>query len=210
MQLADNNKKNSQHTRTGPPSAETQVATCPRGKSVTFILPNKEDVVDKAPHCPNTNPNVHFNNQTKCLLCGVEDTSLVSHYLTCHSTSEVYVSRPSPQMAGKLRSQTDKFTFIGNGKIVGPCFFCGDTKTMNKFDWRHHILSHTGEKNFSCNLCTMDVNYKNQHNRASDNGEFKCDGKLVDICECNSLDGSYVGFICIECNFVQVCTCAVN
>ena len=176
----------------------TQDATRTNDKSVTFILPEKENVEDETPHCPNTDPNVHYGNQSTCLLCGVKDPSLAYHYSTFHSQSEVYVSRPSPQMAAKLRSQVEKFTVSKDGKIVALCYFCGDFKTLNKLSWRQHILKHTGEKNFSCDRCATEVNYKKQHD------DDKCDGKLFDICESNSSDGSYVGFICIECNYVQI------
>lgn len=176
----------------------TQDANRTNGKSVTFIVPVKENVEDETSLCPNTDLNVHYGNQSTCLLCGVADPSLAYHYSTCHPNAEVYVSRPSPQMAIKLRQQVAEFTASKDGKIVGLCYFCGDSKILNKLSWRQHILKHTGEKIFSCNRCAKEVNYKKQH----DDG--KCSGKLYDICEYNSLDGSYVGFICSECNYVQI------
>ncbi|XP_055326727.1 zinc finger protein 699-like [Sitodiplosis mosellana] len=187
-------------------SISTQAATSsnlPNGKSVTFILPNGEDDEDETQHCRNTNPDVHYKNQSTCVLCGVEDPSLAYHYTTCHPKYEVYVARPSPQMADKLRSQVEQFAINENGKMVGLCYFCGDTKTMDRFGWRAHILKHTGEKIFSCERCAMEVNYRKQHDSKIVN-KNKCDGELIDICEANSSDGSYVGFICIECNYVQM------
>lgn len=173
---------------------ETPTANPPNRKSIAFILPKLHR---------NTNADIHYKNQKACLLCN--DTiqqSLIYHYTKCHPEHEVFIARPSPQAADKLRSQDEQFAVNKQGKIVGICYFCDEIKTMNRITWRQHILKHTGEKAYCCTRCAIEVNYKKQHDTTLN--ITKCDGKLFDICEINSFDDSYVGFMCNECNYVQV------
>lgn len=141
-------------------SEENQIQEIPNSnprKTVTFSLPNVEDIGENEYHCQdyrNNDPNIYWLNQSKCLLCmynaNVGKITLANHYLSNHQKHEFFIARPSPQMADKLRLQTEKFTLNEKGKMVGLCYFCEEIKDMNKALWKDHILRHTGEKNYAC------------------------------------------------------------
>lgn len=181
-------------------------------KSATFILPNDSqhdntkysENEDRVQCYRNTDPNVHYKNQSECLLCGTKAINLTCHYVRCHPKQEVVIARPSPDMADKLRFQNERFTVNEKRQIVGICYFCDEIEALKKSSWRKHILNHTGEKRFTCTLCNSKVNYKKQHDSKILRNISKCEGILFDICEANSSDGSYVGFMCNDCNYIQI------
>lgn len=198
----------------------------PTRRSITFILPDKthddSDKENSPQHTAtstetensglqvyrNIDRNVYCKNQSECLLCGKKIHSqkefLARHYEHCHPDHEVFNARPSPEMADKLRLQTEKFIVNDQGKMVGKCCFCEVIKIFRKQGWRDHILGHTGEKVFSCSQCSSEVNYRNQHDSKIIRSKSKCTGTLYELCAANSSDGSYFGFMCNDCNFVQM------
>lgn len=171
-------------------------------RSVSFISLNGEDGGHHAVSVSirNTNRDIHYKSQSTCVLCSVEDCNLAYHYTKFHPKREVFISRPSPEMADKLRSQIGQFTLQRNNNVAGLCYFCEEIQILEKAAWRQHIVKHTGEKIFSCNGCGNEVNYKKQHSLIKN----MCNGELIDIYEANSSDGSYVGFMCNDCNYVQI------
>lgn len=99
----------------------------------------------------NNDKNVHVKNnfyRSLCMLCETKGKQLVQHYVKQHSEYEVFISRPSPIMADRMRLQKDHFV-ISDNKISGPCFFCEDEKSMTKSNWTQHLLTHTGSYTFS-------------------------------------------------------------
>lgn len=85
--------------------------------------------------------------------------------------------------------------------MTGICYFCEETKSLKKNDWKEHILRHTGEKAYCCPFCNEEVDSRKQHDSMCN---IKgCYGKVFDICESNSDDESWVAFMCNDCNFVQ-------
>lgn len=154
----------------------------------------------KPAHLKNTNRKMHAKNElyrTLCQLCNLNERYLVNHYVNQHPDSEVFISRPSPKMAKQLRLQKEQFD-IARGKISGFCYFCEDTKCMYKHKWGVHILSHTGEKEkmFHCKKCFSESKRKIDHKG--------CDDEPINIFDTNSCDGSLAGFMCTECNYMQI------
>lgn len=186
-------------------TVDTSSSNSPKRKSVTFILSNDVHQDNDEPvSIRNTNPDIYYKNQSACVLCGAKDCHLINHYMRCHPEHEVFIARPSPQMADKLRSQAEQFTENENDKVCGICYFCEEIRSHKKATWRQHILTHTGEKVFACNSCGSEVNFRKQHDCNIRRYINQCNENLVEICEVNSSDGSYVGFMCNDCNYVQI------
>lgn len=83
----------------------------------------------------------------------------------------MYLARPSPKMAKKLRNRSESFTRAPNSQnIAGICYFCEKPDKMSLLDWKEHLMFHTGEINrfenstfgstndvsaFICDLCNF-------------------------------------------------------
>lgn len=132
---------------------------------------------------------------TLCQLCNTHERFLVVHHTKHHPEHEVLISRPSPNMADRLRSHIDTFETEGR-QISGFCFFCEKLKCMTKCNWTVHFLTHTGEKLFNCSMCNFESRRKLDHKN--------CKNEPINIYRANTNDGSLVGFICTECNYMQI------
>lgn len=133
--------------------------------------------------------------RTLCVLCNRTERYLVAHYSKHHQKHENFIARPSPKMATKLRLQTELFG-MQNKKIHGSCFFCDEMKNMTKYHWASHILSHTGENIYACSTCHLCVKIKRNHK--------SCTTVPRNIFDFNTTDGSLSGFMCRECNYLQI------
>lgn len=80
----------------------------------------------------------------------------------------------------------EKTTFCDN-QIFLFKFFC----------WCRHLLTHTGEEMFHCTSCQAQMKTKSEHDAKV------CKTSVVNVFESNE-DGSLVGFMCNECNYIQV------
>lgn len=82
---------------------------------------------DKEIPVMNTDEKMHAKNnlyRKLCVLCNAKvKMFLVPHYAKQHPEHEVFISRPSPEMADKLRLQKFR-SQITNNKISGFCYFC--------------------------------------------------------------------------------------
>lgn len=145
----------------------------------------------------NTNRNMYFANtlyKTLCNLCNKKDSRLVSHYVKNHP--EVYISRPSPDVADIIRVRSELFELC-KSKISGRCFFCEENKAMGKHNWATHILTHTGEPAYLCTGCDTKFKQKIEHINCS-TPHFKS------IFDTNESEGGLYGFMCKECNYLQI------
>lgn len=154
---------------------------------------------EKSPrvHWKNTDREMHPKNllyQTLCLYCEQNEKFLVSHYAQKHPEYEIPISRPTPEMAKKLREQVAPFQ-TENGKIEGICYFCDVTKNITKHHWTSHLLKHTGELMFFCMKCEGQFKTKNSHK--------DCPGEPINVFNLNSLDASLAGYMCKDCNYLQ-------
>lgn len=146
----------------------------------------------------NTDQSMHQHNnlyRTLCIFCNAHKRSLTHHYVTVHPEHEVPISRPSPESANKLRRQTEKFFLLGN-KLSGFCYFCNEIKNFKANYWPKHIASHTGERLYSCTGCNVGIDNKRDHSKAC--------GDVLSIFASNSEDGSLKGYMCKDCNFLQI------
>lgn len=117
----------------------------------------------------NTDPAVNCQNalyQNRCLICNQIDPSLINHYRIVHPESDVFISRPTPQMAKRMREKSD-CSFFKDGKINAFCVFCEKSESMTGMEWRKHLLLHTGELEFYCTDCRTQSAEKYQHGNCS-------------------------------------------
>lgn len=155
--------------------------------------------VDSARIPHNNDKKMFYSNflyKSMCLLCGCSDKNLAIHYARKHPDTEVFISRLSPNMATRIRSQQHDFVRIG-GRIHGFCFFCEELKRMKTDEWKKHLLSHTGEQMYWCTGCKMSVIRKSNHGQ--------CSKQQVEyIFGTDSSNDDLVGFMCNTCNYLQI------
>lgn len=144
----------------------------------------------------NDDKRIYYANEKyrheKCVLCGVSNRhSMVSHYVTKHPKDEVFISRLSPAFAKHATSTPLKPAFNEKMEISATCYFCESEKNLRPSSWAAHILTHTGERDYYCD----------EHGPVSLN--HKCTGKKK-VFEYDFVDDLLSGFMCKECNYVQV------
>lgn len=131
--------------------------------------------------------------QKKCVLCGVSNRlSMVSHYVTKHPKDEVFISRLSPAFAKRAKSTPLEPTFNEKMEIRAICYFCESEKTMRTTGWAAHIMTHTGERDYFCK----------PHGAVTFN--HRCIEEKTKIFDYDFVDDLLSGFMCKECNYVQV------
>lgn len=161
------------------------------------ILDGHDDANSTLVMGKNTKKFMHAKNglyQELCIYCDRKFSgSLVQHYVNNHPDCEVPISRLSPQMAERLKKEGE---IHRNRKkiITGLCYFCEEKPSYMKFGWQRHLLSHTGEKLYSCTDCQLKT--KNEH------GNKTCNGNVSNIFESKE-DDSLAGFMCKDCNYFQ-------
>lgn len=165
----------------------------------TISLNHHEAVqAELMPAIKNINPEQHAKNtlyNRLCLYCGSNERFLLAHYLKHHPELEVPIARPSPEMTNKIQEQVDIFE-TQDRKIKGICYFCEDTKEMNRYNWAQHYVRHTGELIYACDTCDKQFDRKVQKHP-------NCSGEVLNITEINSSDTGVVSFMCKECNYMQ-------
>lgn len=102
----------------------------------------------------------------------------------------------SPNMAMLLKSESEIFKKDADKKITGLCYFCEEKCTRNKYCWQTHLITHTGETLFYCKECDAQLKTRNEHDT------MECKSSVVNVFETRT-DGSLVGFMCNDCNYLQ-------
>lgn len=147
----------------------------------------------------NTDRQMYANNplyRKLCIYCDKHfPKNLLQHYVKDHSEHEVPIARPSPEMANRLRLQHESFEHV-NGKIQADCLFCEEIKTMPRWGWQSHLLTHSGEKMFDCKQCHLDLKTRSEHNN------MDCKNSVVNVFQTKA-DGALVCFMCNDCNYFQ-------
>lgn len=111
-----------------------------------------------------------------------------------HSESEVYVSRPSPTVAVKIRRRTEEFNFIpSSSQISATCFFCEVPRRMSFGEWKQHFQYHTGENDtvddgqqlfgYMCKLCNYVQIEQNNLKLHLTTEHETFDDEIVNCCE---------------------------
>lgn len=147
----------------------------------------------------NTNRQMYASNalyQSLCVLCDKNERFLVCHYVKHHADNEVVIARLSPVMADAIHLQNEPFE-MRQTRITGLCYFCEESKTLTKYHWSTHILTHTGEPMYICKTCNVLMKFKCEHSG--------CDGVILPIYALNSPnDTALTGYMCKECNYLQI------
>lgn len=146
----------------------------------------------------NTDSSIHLGDKIhseQCILCSCKQKNISKHYSEVHPDAENYISRPPPSLADRMRRETSNLNRSATGDWIGICGFC-KKKLLSKRGWQNHIRMHTGEKLYSCDCCNLEFDAKKEHS--------KCKNPIVkNIYEKFSND-AIKGFICDECNFIQI------
>lgn len=162
------------------------------------FAPNIEEIIAPTFDVKNTNKQVHLTStffDKLCIFCDKNENNLVAHYIKQHPNYEVPIARPSPVMAHRMRQQLEAFKKTGP-MISGFCYLCEGAKTMRKYGWEMHLLGHTGEQQFHCQQCKVNLKAKSHHKN--------CNGNPTNIFEVNASDGSLMCFMCKDCNYTQI------
>lgn len=56
--------------------------------------------------------------------------------------------------AQRIRDGTVEFKRNSN-RTIGLCFFCDQQKSLTKFQWQFHLLTHTMEHFYFCHQCVV-------------------------------------------------------
>lgn len=147
----------------------------------------------------NTDSSIHWGNtvhRERCRLCSSKQKNLVKHYSEEHPDNENYISRPSPSLANRMRRETSSnLNRSMTGDWTGICGFC-EKKLTSKRGWFDHFRLHTGEKMYSCDDCNVEFNAKKDHAHCKNDSVKNIYDKFS--------NGSSKGFICDDCNFIQI------
>lgn len=110
-----------------------------------------------------------------------------------HKTSEVFVSRLSPEMTVKVKKNENKIRCVNN-LIEAFCYFCEFDLTKNIKDWLLHFTIHTGEYMYSCTKCEEQVSRSHHCQQPClENPQLAL--KMV---------ADLMAFICNDCNYIQL------
>lgn len=147
--------------------------------------------VDKTRHLRNPDINI-------CVFCNKHYIRIVLHYRTAHSDQEMIISRLAPAMAEEIQQNRSKCIPVIKQKKVRfvetKCFFCEEVKNFSLHYWIDHIRGHTGEYSNKCRVCNMNFAYPTTH----------CGVKTTRISETFTIQHDLSGYLCLECNYVQV------
>ncbi|XP_065089427.1 uncharacterized protein LOC135710518 isoform X2 [Ochlerotatus camptorhynchus] len=154
---------------------------------------------------------VHYNSSysSNCGLCSFNGSAIVDHYVYEHKQYEVFVSRVSPKMADIIRADL----FLTNGtvtneggedeKIRFKCYFCLTWKELSRSGWIEHVAAHTGEYRYRCTSCP--VMSKTEELESCFYHEKTClKPTLVVYNNIEFQDNHIYGFICNDCNYIQI------
>lgn len=122
-----------------PRTAQREEAMKKRHSNLRRTLASRSELVDPPADrirtiLLNTNPKMHPKNnyyRSLCVLCERNEKHLAHHYSTQHSDREVFIARPRPEIADRMRMQKDTFV-LENRRIRGFCFFCEEEKAVPK------------------------------------------------------------------------------
>lgn len=96
----------------------------------------------------------------------------------------------------KLRQNHGSFKWR-DSVLTGPCLLCNRKLSLSWYDWKHHFLEHTDEKQFYCSECNEKFSLKSEHTSCSDDTVIDVFGGANVCC---ALDG----FICQLCDYFQI------
>ncbi|RZC36731.1 Trypan PARP domain containing protein [Asbolus verrucosus] len=142
-----------------------------------------------------------------CKLCCFNGRGIAHHYRQEHPEYEVLSSRLRPTKAKEaieesIRLKLDESEdcpLAPQQKYAFKCRFCDTVMNTRPSSFFDHISSHTGEYRHLCMLCSfgssmrkcLGFHYKNVHGTLRERKVY-------------SVKSNVYGYICLECNFVQI------
>lgn len=163
---------------------------------------------------------IRWNSKEKmqCKLCGFRGVHMINHYKVQHPFEEVFVARLSPQRAERVIKDATVTDYAAmelvelweaknrKKKFHFECVFCNFSVIENTEVYYDHLTTHTGEFRFHCSICrykTASVKCLRSHMNGFHNWNVSC-GNLKAACPPPPNYNIVIGYICTECNFVQL------
>lgn len=145
----------------------------------------------------NINADYYQPKSKNCLICGKCFTWIVNHYKKSHRGQEVFISRLSRSMSDKAKANIFNASIVPGKfrKIEATCFFCQHSRIFTLAYWLDHLRIHTGEYAYKCQECCLDV---------SSHRHCGLPTIPVETYSHNLYVSDFNGYICNECNFVQL------
>lgn len=158
---------------------------------------------------------IQLHTKMECLLCSYKGFHLASHYNTSHPESEILISRLPPSVAEESVQESEELNF----HQIEPVHMMENKQKLVKFNFRcrfcnlnmhnetacyfyDHITTHTGEYRFRCNHCRYASSVLKGLRLHSNSVHKKPPHTNIPS---PPLNFRYVfGYICTECNFVQL------
>lgn len=160
--------------------------------------------------------NCHNRMKVPCKLCSFNGKIIIQHYNTAHPDQEVLIARFSPATAEKvirdaavnnydeiqpfdiweIKNRRKKFNF--------ECHFCQSIFVDNSENFYDHIATHTGEYRWACTICsfkTTTIKCLRGHAHYVHSMSLSNPKPLWPAPPNYSL---LFGYICADCNFVQL------
>lgn len=154
----------------------------------TMLIPKN---TDKTIHA------LHQKYRTECILCPARSKKqMVNHYVKTHCGSEVYIARLSHEMLTAARRSVHQPTVDHLNQLTNFCYFCEEPRTFINEYWPSHILTHTGEYMFYCNVHNDPILTESSHE--------KCAGNVEKRFHYTYNEHGLAALVCKLCNYVQV------
>lgn len=158
----------------------------------------------------NNNPRWHsLANESKCKICLSDVSNLGNHYVNFHPNYEVFPSRVAPHVAEVLRDskvvhQCEKIFDKPRLRYLYSqcCYFCNETKSLDKNCWINHIARHTGYYQYQCKYCCK--KFVKADHKCPGNGKVEFVSEPSQIHFVAQFDKiNVMAYLCDFCNFVR-------
>lgn len=151
----------------------------------------------------NTNIMMYASNpqyNQYCAICCCTRKLLVNHYVKEHPEKEVYISRISAEMRTRMDNGLINSVYGRTERLVTTvCPFCDIDSTKNISSWVEHLTVHTGEYLFECTRCNFALAQKGSHEKKPECAKYIRLKSAITV-----TDAGIKGFICNNCNYVQI------
>ncbi|XP_037025250.1 uncharacterized protein LOC119066735 [Bradysia coprophila] len=176
-----------------------------RGSSMDagYVAGNVETNVRRV---KNDNPQWHcYGTRMDCKICEIcykDWGNLVQHYVYRHPDYEVFPSRVTPQGADLLRDEAaahqceKEKTKLGRTKYKQMCYFCNETKSMERCDWINHLAMHSGYFRYRCDHCSIYLKKEDDH-------VLLANCKIVRATLTEFEGANVMAYLCDRCNYVR-------
>ncbi|RZF38094.1 hypothetical protein LSTR_LSTR006493 [Laodelphax striatellus] len=144
--------------------------------------------------------------QFECKICNYFGRSIVIHYVTEHSDQDVLISRLETNDAKEAIMKSNNEEINKSKPSLFKCYMCSRTCTLLS-SFYDHITSHTGEYRYHCQLCPFKVSNRHAaktHCTSTHSLDWRSSFKTAIVVDPIPDMLHVFGFICSDCNFVQL------